>query len=77
MIMIALTFFAIAAIPTFALTEIGVRGSAALAFIGLISDNDTGIVAASFSLWLVNIALPAMAGVPFVFKWKLFKNQTI
>jgi len=74
-VMIALTFFAITAIPTITLTELGVRGSAALAFIGLLSDNNSGIIAASFALWLINIAIPAIAGSLFVFELKFFKTN--
>lgn len=76
LIMIALTFFAISLIPTITITEIGIRGSAALAFIGLLSQNDTGIVAASFVLWLINIAVPALAGIIFVFQLKFFDQDS-
>ncbi len=74
-IMIALTFFAITAIPTYTVTELGVRGSAALAFIGLLSDNNTGIITASFALWIINIAIPAIAGSVFVFQLNFFKTK--
>ena len=73
LMMIALTFFAISAVPTIALTEIVVRGSAALTFIGMLSNNNSGIIAASFSLWLINIVLPAIAGMRFVFRLKFFR----
>lgn len=74
-IMIALTFFAITAIPTYTVTELGVRGSAALAFIGLLSNNSTGIITASFALWIINIAIPAIAGSVFVFQLNFFKTK--
>ncbi|MBI2271593.1 MAG: flippase-like domain-containing protein [Bacteroidetes bacterium] len=73
--MIALTFFAITAIPTITVTELGIRGSAALAFIGLLSGNNLGIVTASFALWIINIAIPAIAGSVFVFRLDLFKSK--
>lgn len=75
MTMIALTFFAITIIPTFALTELGIRGSAALVFIGILSENSIGIIAASFSLWIVNIAIPALLGTFFVFKLRFFEQR--
>ncbi len=73
-IMIALTFFSITVIPTITLTEPGVRGSAALTFIGLLSANTIGIVAATFSLWLINIVFPAILGIVFLFQLKFFKS---
>jgi hypothetical protein len=63
---IALTFFATTVIPTFALSEIGIRGSAAVIFLGIYSIDTTGILAASFLLWIINIAVPALIGIIFV-----------
>jgi Lysylphosphatidylglycerol synthase TM region len=49
-------------IPTVMLTELGVRGSVAVALISPHLDYDKGVFLASTTLWLINIALPAMAG---------------
>ena len=73
-LLITLSFFATTAIPTFAFTELAVRGSTAVAFIGLLSPNHLGIVAASFSLWFINLAVPALIGLLFVFRMKFFKE---
>ena len=62
-------------IPTIALTELGVRGSVALYFIGLISSNDIGIVTASFTLWFINLAIPAIIGSAFVLRMNIFKSR--
>ncbi|MBK9176557.1 MAG: flippase-like domain-containing protein [Flavobacteriales bacterium] len=48
-------------IPTVMLTELGVRGSVAVAFFNS-GAHDAAIIMATTALWLVNIALPAMAG---------------
>lgn len=74
-IMIALTFFAISIIPTIALSEIGVRGSAAIVFIGILSSNTIGIICSSLLLWIINIAIPAIIGIPFVFKLRFFAKD--
>jgi hypothetical protein len=60
--LIPTVYLIISIIPTFALVEWGVRGATALAIIGLVSDNDSGVLAASTSLWIINIALPAIIG---------------
>lgn len=75
LVMIALTFFAITVVPTITVTEPGVRGAASLAFIGQLSDNAIGIVTASFALWIINIALPAVAGSVFIFRLNIFRNK--
>ena len=61
-ICIALTYFVSSVIPTFTLTEIGIRGSAALFFLGLFSDNAVGILSATALLWIINLAIPAIIG---------------
>jgi hypothetical protein len=74
-IFIPLTFFVISAVPTFALTEIGVRGAAALYFLGMVSMNETGILSSSFLLWLINIAFPALIGIIFIFRLRFFREN--
>lgn len=64
-------------VPTMALTELSVRGSAALLCIGWFTGGSSmNVLAASFSLWIINIALPAMAGAIFVFGLKFYKEKS-
>ena len=75
--LIALTFFTMAVIPTVALTELGVRGSVALYFLSQVSENTSGIVTATFVLWIINLALPAIIGSIFVFSANIFKEEEL
>jgi hypothetical protein len=72
-IFLPLVFLAISLIPGFALTEWGIRGSASLFFIGMVSSNTVGILAAAGLLWIVNIALPSIVGTMFLAKDKTLK----
>lgn len=83
-LIIPLIFLALAVIPTFALSELGVRGSVSLYFIGVFMQISRGtalseaeslaiILAAGF-LWMINLALPAILGMPFVFKLRFFSK---
>jgi hypothetical protein len=72
--MSSLTFLSMSIIPTIALTEIGVRGSVAVYFFGLFSANSLGIMTAAFSLWAVNLVIPAIIGLFFVFSLKFFRS---
>ena len=65
-ICISLTYFISSVIPSFTLTEIGIRGSAALFFMGMFSGNDIGIISATALIWIINLAFPAIIGA-FVF----------
>ncbi len=81
---ISIIFFVMTAIPTDTLTGIGVRGSASLYFINLyfnkfaiLSDKiDIGVTASSISLWIINLAIPALIGTFFVFRLKFFRKKT-
>ena len=73
--MIALIYFSIAAIPTMALTEIGVRGSVSLYFLGMLSGNSVGIVSASLLIWIINLAIPALIGSVFIYGLRFLKKN--
>lgn len=72
--MSALTFLSMSVIPTIALTEIGVRGSVAIYFFGFLSENVIGIMTAAFTLWIINLVIPAIIGTLFVYQLKFFRK---
>ena len=83
LMIISMIFFIMTAIPTVTLAELGVRGSVSLYFIGqyfkLFSQtNDSiniGIVSATSSLWLINLAIPALLGTLFVYHLNFFRRK--
>ena len=83
LMMISLIYFVMSIIPTIAITELGVRGSIALYFIGMYFEkyfptnggNDLFILAASTATWILNIAVPALIGTLFVFRLKFFRTK--
>ncbi len=75
MMMISMTYFVMTAIPTIAITELGVRGSMAVHFLGMVATDITGIFTASSMLWLINLALPALIGVIFIFDLRFFRKS--
>ncbi|MDZ7742791.1 MAG: lysylphosphatidylglycerol synthase domain-containing protein [Bacteroidota bacterium] len=85
MIFIPVIYLAITAIPTIALTELGVRGSISVYIIGLYFSLygsgsfsvDLGIFSASSVLWLINIVIPALVGTFFVFRLKFFRKNNV
>ncbi len=63
------TYLFASVIPTFAISEAGVRAGFAILFIGTIWNNPVGIASATLLLWLLNVALPGLIAVWFpVFK---------
>ena len=76
-LMIVLSFFVLAAIPTVAITELGVRGSVALFFIGLVSSNGLGVLASTLMLWFINLIIPALVGSLFVLELNFFRTTKI
>jgi len=67
---ISITYLFMTIIPTTTLLELGLRGSLAIIFIGLFSENILGIVLASFFIWIINIAIPAVVGTFYLIKPK-------
>lgn len=74
MMMISMTYFVMTAVPTIAITELGVRGSMAVYFLGMVSENVGSIFTASSMLWLINLAVPALIGVLFIFQLRFFRK---
>ena len=69
---VSFVFFIKSVIPTF--FDIGVRETAAVVFFGVFSNNHENIIFASLTLWIFNLAFPAIAGLLFVFKIRIFNR---
>jgi hypothetical protein len=59
---VALFFFLMSVLPSIALLELGMRWQYSLLVFGAFSTDILGICAATTGIWLVNLALPAIAG---------------
>lgn len=68
---ISLIFLVITIVPSFALSDLTLRGSVALYFLAPLSGNSAGVLAATTLVWLINLVLPALAGSlsVYYFKW--------
>lgn len=70
LMLIAMTYFVMSAIPTVALADLGIRGSVSIYFIGrYFPASETAaaaILSASTLIWIINLALPALAGILFI-----------
>lgn len=64
------TFCVQSVVPSFFLLEIGLRGASALWFFGMFSNQTPGILMAAYSLWIINMMLPALLGMWFIYKVK-------
>ncbi len=64
------TFFVQSFVPSFLLLELGLRGSAAIWFIGMFSSNIPGILLASYTLWIINMLIPALYGFFIIYRIK-------
>ncbi len=68
---IALTYLVSSIIPVLSILEIGIRGSAAVIFLGIFSVNIPGIISATVLLWIINLVIPAVIGIFIFIKTKL------
>lgn len=76
---IPVIYLVLAAVPTVALTELGIRGSVSIFLFGMISSGGQlspadalAVLTASALIWIINIALPAIAGLWVVLRLKFF-----
>lgn len=81
-ILVAVIYLFMTVVPTVALVDLGIRGSVSLYILGLYfsryapaeNDPQVAILAATTSLWLINLIIPAILGTFFVFKLKFFRK---
>ena len=69
--LIPVCFLLASSIPTFVLSEIGVRSSVAILVFGILTNNNLSIVLAASLLWIINIGLPATYGLFFLNQLKI------
>jgi hypothetical protein len=74
-------FLVTTAIPTFAMTELGVRGSVSILLFDMYFQNNavlpdlsSEVFLSSFMIWFINLIIPAIIGGFFVFKLKFFRK---
>jgi uncharacterized membrane protein YbhN (UPF0104 family) len=59
-------------LPTIEILDIGVRGATSIYFFSFITHQDIAILAASSLIWFINLIIPAIIGLSFVHKLKIF-----
>ncbi len=74
-IMIAMTYLVITIVPSITLVEFGIRGAAAAYFFSAITIDILPVLNAVFSLWLINLAIPALVGAVFMLNFRIGKTR--
>jgi uncharacterized membrane protein YbhN (UPF0104 family) len=62
-------------VPIPAIAELGWRGNVSIEILGLFSQNQYGILAATTLLWIINLIIPALAGSVFIFNSQILKQK--
>lgn len=75
LLMISTIYLVMAMVPTIAIAELGLRGRVSIYFLGLLSANTAGIIAATVCIWLINLVLPAVLGSVLLLGVKIFKEK--
>lgn len=68
-------FLVQAILPGFLLIDLGIRGSAAMFFIGEFDPQEAGILLAAYSIWIINVVIPAIFGWMVIVKSIKEKNN--
>ena len=72
---ISILFLVLAVIPSFAIADLGIRGTFSAALLGLYSSNQVGIIGTTFGIWFVNLFIPALLGSFLILSIKFFKEK--
>jgi uncharacterized membrane protein YbhN (UPF0104 family) len=72
---IPVIFFIQSVIPTFAITELGIRVTVALSVLHFLNLPDPQIMAASSLLWVINLMIPALVGAVALLFTKIYSNS--
>jgi len=72
--LIAITFLVTSLVPSFAFTEIGTRGAAAMYLFSSYTTETAAVVTSSLVIWIINLAIPALIGSAFTWKLKFFRS---
>jgi hypothetical protein len=64
-------YLILSAVPTIALSEIGVRGSVAIFLLQNFTENLSAVFLATTCIWIINLAIPALLGNIFLYKTKI------
>lgn len=73
---ITVMFWILAIIPSFAIAELGIRGTVAKTLFSY-SSNTIGILTATFGIWFVNLFIPALIGSLLILGIKIKKNDQV
>ena len=72
---VSVLFLVLAILPSFTfLTDLGIRWKAGIEIVQLYSSNTIGIFAAAFTIWLVNLIIPALIGSLLILGIKVFRK---
>ncbi|MEO7314192.1 MAG: lysylphosphatidylglycerol synthase domain-containing protein [Ginsengibacter sp.] len=72
---ISILFLVLAVIPSFAIADLGIRGTFSSALLGLYSTNQVGILGTTFGIWFANLFIPALLGSVLILSIKFFKEK--
>ncbi len=72
---ISILFLVLAVIPSFAIADLGIRGTFSAALLGLYSTNQVGIIGTTFGIWFANLFIPALLGSILIISIKFFKEK--
>lgn len=73
---IAIIFFVQAAVPTFTLSDLGIRGASALYFFSFYTPHHLGLLLSAYGLWVINLILPALLGLILILRFRILEYRS-
>jgi len=75
LVLLLVFYLIMTAIPSIGLTELPLRAAASVQIFGLVTSDVLGVQVAAFSIWCINLLIPAAIGSMFLARVRLFGNS--
>ncbi|HET9057705.1 MAG TPA: lysylphosphatidylglycerol synthase domain-containing protein [Chitinophagaceae bacterium] len=72
---ISVLFLILSVVPTFALSELGIRGKVFIFLLDSFSKNYVGIISCTVGIWILNLVIPALIGSLLILGIKMFSRR--
>jgi hypothetical protein len=72
---IAIIFFVQAVVPSFTLSDLGIRGASALYFFSFFTNKHLAILLSAYGLWVINLIVPALLGLILILRYRILEHR--
>ncbi|MBP6303552.1 MAG: hypothetical protein KA501_09240, partial [Bacteroidia bacterium] len=62
-------------VPSFTLSDLGIRGASALYFFSFFTNKHLAILLSAYGLWVINLIVPALLGLILILRYRILEHR--